>query len=48
MRDQVTEDGLDFRGVDSEIERNLILQSLELTRGNQARAPPAVRPTPHG
>ncbi len=35
---QVTEDGLDFRGVVSEIERNLILQSLELTRGNKARA----------
>ncbi len=34
----VTEDGLDFRGVVSEIERNLILQSLELTRGNKARA----------
>ncbi|MCU0222650.1 MAG: sigma-54 dependent transcriptional regulator [Acidobacteria bacterium] len=35
---QVTEDGLDFRSVVSEIERNLILQSLELTRGNKARA----------
>jgi transcriptional regulator with PAS, ATPase and Fis domain len=35
---QVTEDGLDFRSVVSEIERNLITQSLELTNGNKARA----------
>jgi DNA-binding NtrC family response regulator len=35
---QVTEDGLDFRSVVSEVERNLITQSLELTNGNKARA----------
>lgn len=35
---QVTEDGLDFRSVVSEVERNLIVQSLELTNGNKARA----------
>jgi DNA-binding NtrC family response regulator len=35
---QVTEDGLDFRTVVSEVERNLIVQSLELTNGNKARA----------
>jgi DNA-binding NtrC family response regulator len=35
---QVTEDGLCFRSVVSEIERNLILQSLEITNGNKARA----------
>lgn len=34
----LTEDGVCFRSVVSEIERNLILQSLELTRGNKARA----------
>ncbi|MDQ7006566.1 MAG: sigma-54 dependent transcriptional regulator [Acidobacteriota bacterium] len=35
---QVTEEGLDFRSVVSEVEKNLILQSLELTGGNKARA----------
>ncbi|MBP7149150.1 MAG: sigma-54-dependent Fis family transcriptional regulator [Acidobacteria bacterium] len=35
---QVTEDGLNLRTVVSELERNLILQSLELTNGNKARA----------
>lgn len=34
----VTEEGLNFRSVVSEVERNLILQSLELTNGNKARA----------
>ncbi len=35
---QVTEDGLNFRSVVSELEKNLILQSLEITGGNKARA----------
>ncbi len=35
---QVTEDGICFRTVVSDIERNLILQSLEIARGNKARA----------
>ena len=35
---QLTEDGLDFRSVVSEVEKNLILQSLEITGGNKARA----------
>ncbi len=35
---QVTEEGINFRSVVSEIEKNLILQSLELTGGNKARA----------
>ena len=34
----VTEDGINFRGIVSEIEKSLILQSLELTNGNKARA----------
>ncbi len=34
----VTEEGLDFRSVVSDIEKNLILQSLEITNGNKARA----------
>ena len=34
----LTEDGVNFRSVVSEVERNLILQSLELTNGNKARA----------
>ncbi|MCE5247156.1 MAG: sigma-54 dependent transcriptional regulator [Candidatus Polarisedimenticolia bacterium] len=34
----LTEDGINFRSVVSEVERNLILQSLELTNGNKARA----------
>ena len=34
----LTEDGINFRGVVSEVERNLILQSLEITNGNKARA----------
>lgn len=35
---QVTEDGLNFRSIVSELEKNLIVQSLELTGGNKARA----------
>ncbi|UCF67689.1 MAG: sigma-54-dependent Fis family transcriptional regulator [Acidobacteriota bacterium] len=35
---QVTEEGISFRSVVSDLERNLILQSLELTNGNKARA----------
>lgn len=35
---QVTEEGLDFKSVVSELERNLILQSLEIAGGNKARA----------
>lgn len=35
---QVTEDGVSFRNVVSELEKNLILQSLEITGGNKARA----------
>ncbi len=35
---QVTEDGLDFRSIVNELERSLILQSLEITRGNKAQA----------
>jgi transcriptional regulator with PAS, ATPase and Fis domain len=34
----VTEDGIDLRAIVSELEKNLILQSLELTGGNKARA----------
>ncbi len=35
---QLTPDGISFESVVSEIERNLILQSLEMTGGNKARA----------
>jgi transcriptional regulator with PAS, ATPase and Fis domain len=34
----LTEEGINFRSMVSEMERNLILQSLELTGGNKARA----------
>jgi transcriptional regulator with PAS, ATPase and Fis domain len=34
----LTEEGINFRSVVSEVERNLILQSLEITGGNKARA----------
>ncbi len=34
----LTEEGINFRSIVSEVERNLILQSLELTNGNKARA----------